>query len=117
MSYPFAIFRIVAFPAVSGAFGSDKRRYVKEDIQFVDAVSGTPLWRENRGYVPQSSGRMRRSSPGEMLLAVFVLIIVLAFWAFFILSPDQGQPRNDFHTLPAKLKSVSGTWFPRPSSS
>jgi hypothetical protein len=53
-----------------------------KDIQFVDAVSGTPLGREDTGYAPPSERRMRSSNLGIILVSLIALIIFLVLWAF-----------------------------------
>jgi hypothetical protein len=53
-----------------------------KDFQFVDAVSGAPLSRENRDDAPPSGRRIRRSNLKILFLALIVLIIWLATWVF-----------------------------------
>ena len=54
-----------------------------KDFLFVEAVSGTPLSREEKNNAPLFNRRMRRSNLGISLIAAIALIILLlASWAF-----------------------------------
>ena len=53
-----------------------------KDFQFVDAVNGTPLGCEEKGYVPPSKWQMRKSSLVTILVSLIALIILLVSWAF-----------------------------------
>jgi len=52
------------------------------DFLFVDAVSGAPLRREEKGYAPPSARRARRANLEIILVALVGFIILLASRAF-----------------------------------
>ena len=53
-----------------------------KDFLVVDAVSGSPLRREEKSGAPPSGRRVRRSNLEMILVALVALIIMLVSWVF-----------------------------------
>jgi len=52
------------------------------DFLFIDAVSGKPLRREEKGFVPRAEKRVQRSTLQAILIALIGVIISLVLWGF-----------------------------------
>jgi hypothetical protein len=53
-----------------------------KDFHFVDAVSGTPLSSDEKGYALPVATRMRRTKLAAILVVLIASVILLTLWAF-----------------------------------